>query len=119
MSNGMARKLEERVFQPRLAGLLFKLLSGPGRDDRSMIDDRDTAREAHDILAANLSEDHWRVAMAASAEGAALTGLGDFAAAEPLLVHSNEVLSQGGAAMALLSEQSQERLDELYAVWQK
>jgi hypothetical protein len=48
-----------------------------------------------------------------------LTGLGDYAAAESLLVHSNQVLGQGGAAMALLSQQSSERLEHLYSVWQK
>jgi tetratricopeptide (TPR) repeat protein len=78
---------------------------------------RDAAREARIILTANLSADHWRVATAASAEGAALTELGAYAEAEPLLVQSTEVLKQGGAAMELLLEQSTERLEHLYSVW--
>ncbi len=80
---------------------------------------RDAAHQARVILAENLSADHWRVATAASAEGAALTALGDYAAAETLLVSSKEVLSQGGAAMELLSRQSSERLEHLYSVWHK
>jgi hypothetical protein len=57
--------------------------------------------------------------MAASAEGAALTELGDFADAKELLLHSTEVLSQGGAAMDLLSQQSKERLERLNEVSKK
>jgi hypothetical protein len=36
-----------------------------------------------------------------------------------LLVRSKEIFGQGGAAMALLSQQSTERLDHLYSVWRK
>jgi hypothetical protein len=57
--------------------------------------------------------------MAASAEGAALTELGDFADAKTLLTRSTDVLSQGGAAMDLLSQQSKERLERLNAISQK
>ena len=78
---------------------------------------RDAARAARLILTQSLSADHWRVAMAASAEGAALTELGDYPDAKALLVHSTDVLSQGGAAMELLSQQSRERLERLHAVW--
>jgi tetratricopeptide (TPR) repeat protein len=80
---------------------------------------RDLAREAHTVLAANLSADHWRVAMAESIEGAALTELGDFAAAEPLLIRSNEVLRKEGAAPKRLAQESEERLERLYAAWKK
>lgn len=80
---------------------------------------RDTAHQARLILTENLSADHWRVATAASAEGAALTELGEYAEAEALLVRSKEILSQGGAAMELLSRQSAERLDRLYAALRK
>jgi len=80
---------------------------------------RDAARAARLILTHSLSADHWRVAMAASAEGAALTELGDYTEAEALLVHSTDVLSQGGAAMELLSQQSRERLERLHAVWKR
>ena len=80
---------------------------------------RDAARQARVILTENLSADHWRVATAASAEGAALTELGEYGEAESLLVRSQEILSQGGAAMALLSQQSGERLEHLYSVWHR
>jgi tetratricopeptide (TPR) repeat protein len=80
---------------------------------------RDTARQARMILSESLSPDHWRVATAASAEGAALTELGEYAEAETLLVRSKEILSQGGAAMELLSRQSAERLAHLYSIWRK
>ena len=80
---------------------------------------RDAARAARLILTQSLSADHWRVAIAASAEGGALTDLGDYAEAESLLVASTEVLAQGGAAMELLSQQSPERLERLHAVWKK
>ena len=39
--------------------------------------------------------------------------------AEPLLVHSTEILSRGGGALELESRQSQQRLDHLYTVWRK
>jgi tetratricopeptide (TPR) repeat protein len=80
---------------------------------------RDLAREAYTVLAANLAADHWRVAMAESIEGAALTELGDFAAAEPLLVRSNEVLRKEGAAPKRLAQESEARLERLYAAWKK
>lgn len=78
---------------------------------------RDAAHQARLILSENLSADHWRVATAASAEGAALIELGEYAQAETLLVRSKEILSQGGAAMELLSQQNRERLAHLYSVW--
>lgn len=80
---------------------------------------RDTARRARTTLAQHLPSDSWRIATAASAEGAALTELGDFAEAESLLVRSTEILGRPGASLELLARQSRERLDRLYAVWQK
>lgn len=80
---------------------------------------RDAAHQARLILTENLTADHWRVATAASAEGAALTELGEYAEAEALLVRSKEILTQGGAAMELLSQQNSDRLDHLYSVWRK
>ena len=80
---------------------------------------REAANRARTILAENLSEDHWRVAMAASTEGAALTELGRYQDAETLLARSAEILKGGGAATELLARQSQERLERLHAVWKK
>jgi hypothetical protein len=71
------------------------------------------------MLVESLPDDHWRVAMAESAEGAALTGLGEYNEAESLLLRSNDVLVRGGAATEFMSQQNRERLDHLYAVWKR
>ena len=57
--------------------------------------------------------------MAANAEGAALTELGAFQEAEPLLLQSHAILSEDGTGMELLAEQSQARLINLYQAWGK
>lgn len=63
-----------------------------------------SARGAVGILSSALSPTHWKTAVGESAEGAALTGLGLYAQAEPLLVLSLGVLSKdGGAPPAYLS----------------
>jgi hypothetical protein len=53
-----------------------------------------SARAAAAIFTAALSAAHWKTAIAESAQGAALTGLGDYQAAEPLLVRSYAILSK-------------------------
>jgi tetratricopeptide (TPR) repeat protein len=77
----------------------------------------ETAHHAREILEASFSPDHWRVAAAANAEGAALVGLGEFGEAELLLVTSNDVLAN--APMPGVSEQSRQRLAALYTAWGK
>jgi hypothetical protein len=57
------------------------------------------AQRAKSIYTAALSPDHWRTAIAQSAEGAAFTGLGRFAEAETDFAHSSGVLSKGGAPL--------------------
>jgi tetratricopeptide (TPR) repeat protein len=59
----------------------------------------ETARNATDIYSTALSPTHWRTAAAMSAQGAALTGLGRYPEAEPLLTQSEAILSnkEGGA----------------------
>jgi hypothetical protein len=59
----------------------------------------ESARSATDIYTAALSATHWRTAAAMSAQGAALTGLGRYTEAEPLLTRSEAILSNkdGGA----------------------
>ena len=64
-------------------------------------------------------EDHWRTAAAGSAEGAALTGLGDYAAAEERLLASHAVLGADPAVRQLYVRQVIERLAALYAAWGK
>ncbi len=53
----------------------------------------ETARSATDIYTESLSATHWRTAAAMSAQGAALTGLGRYREAEPLLTRSEAILS--------------------------
>jgi tetratricopeptide (TPR) repeat protein len=61
------------------------------------------AQDAKSIYAAALSPEHWRTAIAESAEGAALTGLGRYPEAESDLAHSYAVLSKGGAPLTYLT----------------
>jgi serine/threonine-protein kinase len=58
----------------------------------------DSARSADDIYSTALSPTHWRTAVAMSAQGAALTGLGRYAEAEPLLAKSEAILRKDGGA---------------------
>lgn len=58
-----------------------------------------TAHEARKIYSAAVSPSHWTTAVAAGAEGAALTGLGNYALAEKLLTDSDAILSKDPAAL--------------------
>jgi hypothetical protein len=58
------------------------------------------AREAKEIYTAAWSPTHWTTAVATSAEGAALTGLGDYAQAEKLLNAGNAIVSKDPDALA-------------------
>jgi tetratricopeptide (TPR) repeat protein len=78
---------------------------------------RDVAKQARGILADNLPEDHWRIAAAATVEGAALTRLGAYADAEPLLLGSIKPLSQ--APIPGIAEQNQQRLADMYTAWKR
>jgi tetratricopeptide (TPR) repeat protein len=84
-----------------------------GRFDKA----RATAAQAKQILLAKLEEDHWRVAMAANVEGAALAELGAYEEAEQLLLSSNEVLAD--VPLPGVAEQSRARLAALYSSWGK
>jgi tetratricopeptide (TPR) repeat protein len=80
-------------------------------------DARTIASQAREMLLDSLPADHWRVAAAATVEGAALTRLGDYEAAERLLLASVEPLTQ--APIPGLAEQNRERLATLYSAWGK
>ena len=73
------------------------------------------ATEARRILALSLPDDHWRVAMAKNTQGAALTGLGSYKEAEPLLVGSLNDLD--GSPVPDLPARGRARLVELYTAW--
>jgi len=77
------------------------------------------AGAARRMLVSALPDGHWRTALAASAEGAALAGLQRYAEAEALLVESYTVLSNDPKAMKALVNKAGERLVSLYEVWGK
>jgi tetratricopeptide (TPR) repeat protein len=72
------------------------------------------AQSAKDIDTAALSPDHWRTAIAESAAGAALTGLGRYPEAETELAHSYGILSKEGGAPPAYRSLTQRYLDELH-----
>jgi tetratricopeptide (TPR) repeat protein len=73
------------------------------------------ARDATDSYTAALSPLHWKTAIAESAAGAALAGLGQYPDAEKLLVHSTTILNKdpgAPAAFAVLARSYLERLHQ-------
>jgi hypothetical protein len=71
------------------------------------------------MFADALPDGHWRTAVAANTEGAALAGLRRFAEAEGLLVESYTVLSNDASAIPMFVNQASERLVSLYEAWGK
>jgi len=74
----------------------------------------ESARAASDTYSAALSPSHWRTAVAMSAQGAALTGLGRYAEAEPLLTRSEAILSKDGGAPPVFRTLNERYLDTLH-----
>ncbi len=75
-----------------------------------------SSRQAVDISVPALSADHWRTAVAESAEGAALAGLGRYAESEKLLQHSYGILAKDNAGAPLTYRALARRyLDGLHA----
>jgi tetratricopeptide (TPR) repeat protein len=74
----------------------------------------DPAQRAVDSYTRAMSPNHWRTAAAVSVEGAALTGLGRYREAEPLLAHANEVLSQDHGAPLEFLTMNQRYLEALH-----
>jgi hypothetical protein len=66
-------------------------------------------------MRASLPPDHWRIAAAMNFEGLALAGLGDYEAAEPLLLGSLDALDN--APMPGLGETARTRLAAFYVKW--
>jgi tetratricopeptide (TPR) repeat protein len=77
----------------------------------------ESAASATRISTAALSASHWRTAVAESAQGAALAGLGRYADAEPLLTHSYGVLSKDAGALPMYRALSRSYLEQLYRQW--
>ena len=90
--------------------LLASCLVAQGRFDEAY----EHAGAAKQMLVSALGDNHWRTALAASAEGAALAGLERYAEAEPLLVESYTVLSNDAGAMQALVDTAGDRLVSLY-----
>jgi tetratricopeptide (TPR) repeat protein len=74
----------------------------------------ESARGASDTYSTALSPTHWRTAVAMSAQGAALTGLGRYAEAEPLLTQSEAILSKDGGAPPVFRTLNERYLDTLH-----
>jgi tetratricopeptide (TPR) repeat protein len=72
------------------------------------------AQSAKSIYSAALSPDHWRTAIAESAEGAALSGLGRYPEAETDLAHSYGILSKSGGAPLVYRGLTQRYMDVLH-----
>lgn len=72
------------------------------------------ARNAKDIYTSALSADHWRTAIAETAEGAALTGLGLYPEAEIQLSHSMSILGKNTGAPLVYRTIAQHQLDTLH-----
>lgn len=75
---------------------------------------QESARKAAEISASALSASHWRTAVAESAEGAALTGMGKYPEAEKLLVHSFEILKEDLDALPTYRALARTYLEQLY-----
>jgi tetratricopeptide (TPR) repeat protein len=73
-----------------------------------------SARSAVDIYTSALSASHWKTAIAESAEGAALTGLGNYPEAEKRLTHSYGILGKEVFAPAAFRALTQTYLDTLH-----
>ena len=78
-----------------------------------------TAHEAKAIYSAALSPTHWTTAVAAGAEGAALSGLGNYAQADKLLSASDAILSKDPAALAAYRSLIRGYLDTLHREQQR
>jgi tetratricopeptide (TPR) repeat protein len=74
----------------------------------------ESARSAIAIYTAALSATHWRTAAAMSAQGAALTGLGQYAEAEPLLAQSEAILSKDGGTPRVFRTLNERYLQALH-----
>jgi len=71
-------------------------------------------RQAREIFTATLAPSDWYIAVAESAEGAALTGLGDYSQAERLLSHGYGMLNADRSVTAAYRTLAKQYLDRLH-----
>jgi tetratricopeptide (TPR) repeat protein len=81
---------------------------------RKYADALESAREAVKIYTAALSATHWRTAIPASAEGAALAGLGRYGEAEKVLAPAYRILTHDIGATKTYATLAQRYLDDLH-----
>ena len=86
-------------------------------DHGDLIAAEQAAQESLVIFRAALGPNHWRVSHAESVLASAWTGLGRFAAAEPLLLAGCEALGKSRGASSLFAIEARERVAELYEAW--
>ncbi len=114
MSEALA--MRRRLFdehQPDLASSL--MLTAILRDAEGKYGEAlELAQSAKRIDTEALSADHWRTAIAESAEGAALTGLGRYPEAEIRLRHSYSILSKNSGAPLVYRNLAHGYLDSLH-----
>ncbi len=79
----------------------------------------ESAVAAVEIATKTLSASHWRTAVAESAQGAAQSGLGEYADAERLLKHSYSILREDMGALPTYRTLARNYLDELYRRWHR
>ena len=72
------------------------------------------AQQARQVYTQALSADHWRTAIAESAEGSALRGLGRYPEAEICLTESNDILSKNSGAPSIFRTLTAQSLDALH-----
>jgi tetratricopeptide (TPR) repeat protein len=91
------------------------LLTGRAEEARQL------ASEAHLMFGELLPSGHWRTAWTAAIEGASLSALRQFGAAEPLLLESYETLRQNpaGGSRAGYIDEARGFLVALYQAWGK
>jgi tetratricopeptide (TPR) repeat protein len=77
----------------------------------------ESAYKATEISTAAFSASHWRTAVAESAQGAALAGLGRYADAEKLLVHSYGILNKDMGVLPTYRSLSRAYLEQMYRQW--
>jgi tetratricopeptide (TPR) repeat protein len=79
----------------------------------------ESAVTATNISTKVFSPTHWRTAVAESVQGAALTGLGQYADAERLLTHGNTILNADQGALPTYRTRARGYLQELYRRWRR
>ena len=114
LNEGLA--MRRRLFdahQPDVASSLIALAilqNAEGKYPEAL----ESAQSAKSIYTDALSADHWRTALAESAEGAALTGLGRYPEAEIRLDHGNGILSKEGGLPLIYRTLAQRYSDTLH-----